>query len=289
MFALSLRTRRPLFVAALALLAVSLFSIAPASAANANATSVLEQQLLSQINAERANRGIAPVTLTQSLNVASDNWSSTMASSQNLRHSTDGRAEIIARGFWTGQITNAWMYSDGHRNLIVDPNLTQAGVGVVCDGNGQMWATVQFLRNDKTKETLRSSSQSPVITKADSGSSCGDDRYLGGVQRLYQAFFRRQSDAGGLAYWVEARSSNISLNQIADVFVTSPEFQQTYGSLNNRQFVDLIYRNVLKRSPDGSGYDYWLSLLAKGKLSRGQLMVQFSDSAEFQALTGIYG
>lgn len=284
----SLRHRRPLFVAALALFVVSLLGVTPASAGT-SATDVIEQQFLSQINNERATRGLPPVVATASLEQASNQWSSNMAASNNLKHSTDGRAEIIARGYWTGQITDAWMNSSSHRNLIVDPNLNKAGVGVTCDANGQIWATIQFTRQDQSIATLRSSSVTPIVTPKQAGSGCDSEQLLGGVNRLYQAFFRRQSDAGGLAYWVENRSAGMSLDQIADVFVASPEFVQTYGSLSNRDFVALIYKNVMRRSADGEGFNYWVSLLDSKRLSRGQLMVQFSDSAEFQSLTGIYG
>ena len=285
----SLRNRMPLFVLALALLVVPLLGVAPAQAETASAADVIEQQFLAQVNTERAARGLAPVSADKTLRQASERWSDSMASKQTLVHSTDGRAEIIARGYWSGQITDAWMNSSSHRNLIVDPNLYLAGVGVTCDANGQIWATIQFERLNTNIATLRTSSVNPIATPRETGSGCNDERYIGGVMRLYEAFFRRASDQGGLAYWMELRSNGTSLDQIADVFVASAEFQQTYGSLDNRGFVDLIYKNVLQRPADGEGYDYWLSLLNQRTLSRGQLMVQFSDSAEFQSLTGIRG
>ncbi len=276
-------------MAAVALFVISLLGVTPASAAGTSASDVIEQQFLSQINNERANRGLQPVVATASLEQASNQWSNSMASSNNLKHSTDGRAEIIARGYWTGQITDAWMRSASHRNLIVDPNLNKAGVGVTCDADGQIWATIQFTRQDQSISTLRASSLTPIATPKATGSGCDSEQLLGGIMRLYQAFFRRPSDAGGLAYWANSRSGGMSLNQIADVFVASPEFVQTYGSLNNNDFVGLIYKNVLQRPADGDGFNYWVSLLNAKRLTRGQLMVQFSDSAEFQALTGIRG
>jgi len=44
-----------------------------------------------------------------------------------------------------------------------------------------------------------------------------------------------------------------SLDEISDAFASSPEFQQTYGSLNNAEFVTLVYRNVLGRDPEPGG------------------------------------
>lgn len=272
---------------ALALLVVLSMLSNPSAAASSSTTSAIEEQFLDQLNNERATRGLPVVLADNELESASARWSDRMAGSQTLVHSSDGRAEIIARGYWTGQITDAWMHSDGHRNLMVDPNLRWAGVGVTCDASGQIWATIQFRRLDTTMATQRTSSVNPIVTPKETGSGCDDDPYKGGVRRLYRAFFRRESDSGGLAYWVAYRSQGTSLDRIAVFFVGSKEFQATYGSLSNRDFVDLIYRNVLRRSADGEGFDYWVSLLDRRVLDRGQLMVQFSESAEFRALTGI--
>ena len=51
------------------------------------------------------------------------------------------------------------------------------------------------------------------------------------------------------------------------------------------QFVDRIYRNVLGRSADQAGSDYWGGQLASGALNRGGVMVNFSESAEYRNAT----
>ena len=43
----------------------------------------------------------------------------------------------------------------------------------------------------------------------------------------------------------------------------------------------VVYRNVLGREPDASGWSYWTAELNQRRLTRGQLMVQFSESTEF--------
>ena len=257
-----------------------------AGAASADAESVLEQQFMLQINAERAARGLEPMTNDPTLVTASRRWSDTMAGSNTLYHSSDGRAEIVGYGGRSGQITDAFMNSPGHRNLIVDPNLRFAGAGVSCDANGRLWVTVQFRRLDTRLATLSSSSPNPSVTSADAGSSCGDSSHIGSVRRLYQAFFLRDSDQAGLDYWVGQRNQGVSLEAIADHFASSDEFRARYGSLRNKDFVDMVYRNVLGRSPDQAGYDYWVGQL-RGGMTRGEMMVGFSQSAEFISRTGI--
>ena len=65
-------------------------------------------------------------------------------------------------------------------------------------------------------------------------------------------------------------------------FASSPEFIATYGSLNNSDFVTLVYQNVLGRAPDGAGLAYWVAQLNGGFMTRGQVMVGFSESPEYQ-------
>ncbi len=105
------------------------------------------------------------------------------------------------------------------------------------------------------------------------------------VTRLYQAYLQRPPDAAGLAYWRAERASPTALQSISEVFADSPEFRARYGQLSNAQFVDLIYANVLDREPDVEGRAYWNTRL-ETDLTRGGLMVGFSESAEFVAKTG---
>ena len=103
------------------------------------------------------------------------------------------------------------------------------------------------------------------------------------VARLYRAAFGRTPDAGGLHYWVDLRRSRtVSLVRTADLFASSREFIHTYGLLTNRQFVTRLYANVLGRSPDQGGLNYWTRQLDQRHLSRGGVLVGFSESAEYK-------
>jgi hypothetical protein len=66
----------------------------------------------------------------------------------------------------------------------------------------------------------------------------------------------------------------------ASFFVVSPEFVATYGSLNNAAYVNQLYLNVLDRPADQGGLDYWTGQLNSGAMTRGDVLVGFSDSAE---------
>ncbi|WP_420476247.1 DUF4214 domain-containing protein [Noviherbaspirillum sp. ST9] len=104
----------------------------------------------------------------------------------------------------------------------------------------------------------------------------------GQAYRLYQAAFNRTPDKGGLGFHMNDLDNGATLTQIAQNFINSPEFSQTYGSLNDMQFVTQLYANVLHRGPDANGLDYHVKNLANG-MSRAQTLVGFSESPENQA------
>ena len=104
------------------------------------------------------------------------------------------------------------------------------------------------------------------------------------VARLYLAYFLRRPDEEGFEYWAGVRRNGRSLAAISDDFATSREFTQRYGALSNRQFVELVYRNVLDRNPDAGGLAHWVSVLDRGG-ARGQVMLGFSESTEFRNRT----
>ena len=101
------------------------------------------------------------------------------------------------------------------------------------------------------------------------------------VARLYQAYFDRAPDASGLNYWTGRRLAGQSLSSISDRFAESPEFVASYGKLSNREFIGLIYANVLDRPAESTGLDYWSAELDSGRRTRGEVMVGFSESPEF--------
>jgi hypothetical protein len=106
------------------------------------------------------------------------------------------------------------------------------------------------------------------------------------VARLYGAAVNRLPDAPGLLYWLDTvKSGQHSLGDVADLFVKSAEFSATYGTLSDKDYVEQIYRNVLDRAPETAGTQFWVSYLADGTHDRGDVLLGFSDSAEFRTQT----
>ena len=98
--------------------------------------------------------------------------------------------------------------------------------------------------------------------------------------RLYQAYFLRVPDTGGITYWVEQVRKGVSLDKVSDTFARSSEFINRYGKLANADFVRRVYLNLFEREPDPGGYLFWTAQLDDGK-ARGWVMRQLCESAEY--------
>lgn len=115
------------------------------------------------------------------------------------------------------------------------------------------------------------------------------DVKAGPVLRLYIAYFLRNAEYGGYNFWLQAvTDGGWTMGQVSEFFAASPEFQARYGSLDDGEFVSLVYQNVLGRNPDAAGYAFWTRQLQQGH-SRGWMMMQFTEapSLEHQTRTRI--
>ncbi|MFZ6741852.1 DUF4214 domain-containing protein [Undibacterium sp. JH2W] len=107
----------------------------------------------------------------------------------------------------------------------------------------------------------------------------------GQAYRLYQAAFDRKPDLKGLGYWINDMDHGSSLTTVAAGFMLSPEFQKIYGSApSNTTLINNFYQNVLHRTPDKAGFDYWLDQLNTHKITAAGALASFCESAENQAL-----
>jgi Ca2+-binding RTX toxin-like protein len=101
---------------------------------------------------------------------------------------------------------------------------------------------------------------------------------------LYDTVLGRHPDVVGLQGWRAALDSgSLTLAQVAEGFTASPEFQQVYGGLGDRGFVEALYAHSLGRSADAVGLELWTAQLQAGQ-SRAEVILGFSDSAEHRAL-----
>ena len=105
------------------------------------------------------------------------------------------------------------------------------------------------------------------------------------VMRLYDTVLDRGPDGVGLDFWVDQiQGRGATLATVANSFVVSAEFQAVTGGVSNAAFVDYVYSQALGRGADEGGKAYWTGRLDAG-LSRGELLIGFSESAEHRAAT----
>lgn len=219
-------------------------------------------------------------------------------------------------------VQNAFLGSPGHlANILGDYN--RVGIGAARDAYGTLWVVLDFI-NGPPVQTVSPSTFLPFASAPDFGSQQYLDllgrspdpaglaywssvldsgaatpgqvvdgfmrspefgQRVSPLSRLYMAAFARIPDYGGLVYWLSVERAGVSLDQIAALFVSSPEFLRLYGNLKPLDFVSRIYANVLGRPADPGGLAYWTALLQASILDRGGLLLAFSESAENQIST----
>lgn len=100
--------------------------------------------------------------------------------------------------------------------------------------------------------------------------------------RLYQAYFTSIKQPNDLLYWLDLHSLGLTLADISNLLVETELFTGKYGKSGNGDFVISAYQTIFGRRPDPAGLEFWQDLLDSDKLTRGQLMVNLSGSAEYQ-------
>jgi hypothetical protein len=106
----------------------------------------------------------------------------------------------------------------------------------------------------------------------------------GQAYRIYKAAFNRTPDTGGLGYWITQMDKGMNTVDVAARFIDSAEFRTLYGqNPSNADFLTKVYTNVLGRTPDQGGYNWWLNELnTNASKTKAKVLADFSESAENQ-------
>ncbi len=166
----------------------------------------------------------------------------------------------------------------------VDPALVSPFVGFPAFGDG-LYQTVHGRRATSSElidlaAVLTQDGLDAAVASVITPRSAG-----GSLDRLYEAYFLRPADTDGFNYWMDQYRTGASLSGIAEQFARSREFVNRYGHLTFGDFLDQLYADVLLRDPDEVGKAYWLDLLEHGGLSRGEIVVYFTEGDELIRLT----
>ena len=165
-----------------------------------------------------------------------------------------------------GRLSNRQFVDLAYRNVLgrsADANGLNHWVGVLNGGGSRGAVMVSFSESGEFKRKTEKEAWWFEV--------------VGPIGRLYRAYFLRRPDDRGLTHWI---NTGLELPAISDVFANSTEFLNRYGTLTNRDFVSLVYRNVLSRQADSNGFQYWVDQANRG-VARGDIMTGFSESGEF--------
>jgi hypothetical protein len=104
----------------------------------------------------------------------------------------------------------------------------------------------------------------------------------GQAYRLYQAAFARTPDMPGVSYHMNDMEGNgLALENVANNFMASPEFKTKYGeSPSDDVFINLLYQNVLSRTPADSEVNWYKDQFDTGAMSRAAALIGFAESPE---------
>jgi hypothetical protein len=113
-----------------------------------------------------------------------------------------------------------------------------------------------------------------------------DSEISDSIVRIYCGLLGREADALDIEYWTRRYWIGLPLSSIAEAFTTSNEFVDRYGDPTDEALVTILYRSVLGREPGDGGVEPFVEMLRSGEMTRGSLVVSFTDSPEFVATTG---
>jgi len=116
-----------------------------------------ESRILVLVNAERAKKGLRPLSLLGCADSYANSWAATMARTGNFSHQSlspimnscaaRGAGENIAYGNVSAdQMMTMWMNSPGHRANILNGSYTHIGIGAVKSSSGRWYGVQDFVR-----------------------------------------------------------------------------------------------------------------------------------------------
>lgn len=151
----------------------------------------IARDLHTRLNDERRARGVAAVPWDADLARAATNWSTRMSDTGDYRHSDIGtlatspfreRFSYIGENIYllyphyesAGYAHRGWMRSEAHRRNMLNAYHDAVGIGVICDADGTMWATMNMGRYHGSSRPAYQHSvpANPIVHDTEGGPTC---------------------------------------------------------------------------------------------------------------------
>ncbi|MEO0992637.1 MAG: fasciclin domain-containing protein [Pseudomonadota bacterium] len=164
---------------------------------------------------------------------------------------------------------------DGVDNLVFSEALADTSFGFI-DGGFSATSDV----NDTQLFNIESLAFADETVVVDTGELSAQ------VFRLFGVGLGREGDIAGISFWT-AEAETQGINFVADAVLASQEFADQFGGTvpGDEEIVAELYENFLGREADQAGLDFWNEAVSTGVLDTSDLLLAFSESAEFQELT----
>jgi hypothetical protein len=202
------------------------------------------------------------------------------------------------RGFarWTGDLEDGLSRDQVLRGFTGSPQFSalSSSFGIRAESKfGAVESGELLIGDESDSSVLRADGGNSILKEgldAIDDNISNNKELTGNVYRLYEGTLGRSPDSKGFENWYDGLvrgqdgTGGVTLQQAANAFVNSAEFQNNYGTLTDAEFVTQLYLNVLDRAPDDRGLDRWTGDLADG-VSRAQVVLGFTQGGEFRTTT----
>jgi len=107
-----------------------------------------------------------------------------------------------------------------------------------------------------------------------------------GLAKVYVAYFNRAADAEGLYFWADKLAEGMDMATIANNFSKSAEAQALYpNTADTSAFVTAVYANVLGRTSDVAGFEFWTTALNNGTMQPATFVLSIIGGAQGADIT----
>jgi len=113
-----------------------------------------------------------------------------------------------------------------------------------------------------------------------------NDAQFSDLAKVYVAYFNRAADAEGLYFWADKLAEGMDMPTIASYFSQSAEAKALYpNTADTSAFVTAVYANVLGRTPDQAGFDFWTTNLNNGSMQPATFVLSIIGGAQGADIT----
>jgi hypothetical protein len=127
-----------------------------------------------------------------------------------------------------------------------------------------------------------STSIAPTLSVVSNVLSQSAEYYANLIASNYLTYLGRVADSAGLAFWVSQMQHGLTDAQLLSNFIGSTEYYHHAGN-SSQAWVSAMYRDLLGRSPDSAGLQFWVHALASGA-SANAIAQGFANTPEREAV-----